>query len=288
MLHTTPNHPLNIIKNKIETYFRERAKKQGGAQFAIFDDLAPVVKITQNFDELLIPEDHVSRSPTDTYYIDGSAMLRSHTSAHQASLLQNGYDSFLCAGDVYRRDEVDSCHYPVFHQMEGVRVFPELAPPEGSEKIQGNKEVEADLKDALEGMVDAVFGPVEKRWVDAYFPFTEPSFELEIFYNGEWLEVLGCGVMQQDILRRAGRGEQPGWAFGLGLERLAMGLFNIPDIRLFWSQDERFTSQFKDGEIVEFKSFSKYPESNRDVSFWLDEKTPLHLNDFCEVARGIG
>jgi phenylalanyl-tRNA synthetase alpha chain len=287
-LHRTMAHPLNIIKTKIETYFSERAKKQGGVEFAIFDDLAPVVKITQNFDDLLIPPDHVSRAATDTYYIDDETMLRGHTSAHQASLLQNGYDSFLCSGDVYRRDDIDSSHYPVFHQMEGVRVFPQLAPPEGAEKVQGNKEVEADLKDALEGMVDAVFGPVEKRWVDAYFPFTEPSFELEILYKGEWLEVLGCGVMQQDILRRAGRGEQPGWAFGLGLERLAMVLFNIPDIRLFWSEDERFTSQFKDGVIAEFQAFSKYPGTFRDVSFWLDPKTPFHPNDLSELVRELG
>jgi phenylalanyl-tRNA synthetase alpha chain len=215
-------------------------------------------------------------------------MLRGHTSAHQASLLQNGYDTFLCAGDVYRRDETDASHYPVFHQMEGVRVFPDLTPSEGSEKVQGNKVVEADLKDALEGMVDAVFGPVEKRWVDAYFPFTEPSFELEILFGGEWLEVLGCGVMQQDILRRAGRGEQPGWAFGLGLERLAMVLFKIPDIRLFWSNDERFTSQFKDGEITQFKEFSKYPASFKDVSFWLDPNKPFHPNDIAEIARTVG
>eukprot|EP00968_Pinguiococcus_pyrenoidosus_P002946 scaffold172_cov254-Pinguiococcus_pyrenoidosus.AAC.20 len=233
-------------------------------------------------------QDHVSRSPSDTYYINDELMLRGHTSAHQATLLQNGFDNFLCSGDVYRRDEIDASHYPVFHQMEGVRVFPHLEPAAGSDPVQGNKEVEADLKDALEGMVDAVFGPVEKRWIDAYFPFTEPSFELEIFYNDEWLEVLGCGVMQQDILRKAGRGEQPGWAFGLGLERLAMVLFDVPDIRLFWSNDERFIKQFKDGEITKFKSFSKYPACYKDVSFWIDEETPFHPNDLAEIVRGVG
>merc|ERR1712032_1364198 len=150
----------------------------------------------------------------------------------------------------------------------------------------GNKQVEADLKDALEGMVDAVFGPVEKRWVDAYFPFTEPSFELEILYKGEWLEVLGCGVMQQDILRLAGRGEQPGWAFGLGLERLAMVLFDIPDIRLFWSQDERFLKQFKAGDLsAKFKSFSKFPPCNKDVSFLISDS--FTENNLCETVRVI-
>lgn len=86
------------------------------------------------------------------------------------------------------------------------------------------------------------------RWVDAYFPFTDPSYELEIFFNGEWLEVLGCGVMQQPILDRTFPGEKA-WAFGLGLERLAMVLFDIPDIRLFWTADQRFLKQFKAGDL---------------------------------------
>ena len=85
-----------------------------------------------------------------------------------------------------------------------------------------------------------------KRWVDAYFPFTEPSMELEIFFKGEWLEVLGCGVMEMKILEEAGLGDKRAWAFGLGLERLAMVLFDVPDIRLFWSDDKRFTKQFKE------------------------------------------
>lgn len=121
------------------------------------------------------------------------------------------------------------------------------------------------MKRALEGMVTHLFGEVEMRWVDAYFPFTEPSFELEIFFQGEWLEVLGCGVMQQVILD-AGAGEgKKAWAFGLGLERLAMILFDIPDIRLFWTEDKRFLSQFQAGCFkpggvgTKFQSFSKFP-----------------------------
>lgn len=79
--------------------------------------------IEQNFDELLIPPDHVSRQPSDTYYVDDQRVLRCHTSAHQTALLRQGEQRFLVCGDVYRRDEVDSTHYPVFHQMEGVRIF---------------------------------------------------------------------------------------------------------------------------------------------------------------------
>jgi len=79
----------------------------------------------QNFDEVLVPSDHVSRSPNDTYYVDSETVLRCHTSAHQAETLRKGFTSFLVTGDVYRRDSIDSTHYPVFHQMEGVRVFTE-------------------------------------------------------------------------------------------------------------------------------------------------------------------
>jgi phenylalanyl-tRNA synthetase alpha chain len=229
------------------------------------------------FDDLLIPPDHVSRSYSDTYYIDADHCLRTHTSAHQSTLIASGESQFLCTGDVYRRDEIDSSHYPVFHQMEGVKMFP-LGTP--------TKVIEDDLKSVLSGMAKTLFGDVEMRWVDAYFPFTEPSYELEIFFNGEWLEVLGSGVIQQQIIRNAGQGEQPGWAFGLGLERLAMVLFEIPDIRLFWSSDPRFHQQFKSGEIIKFKEYSKYPPVHRDISFWTGGKE-FHPNDLCEIVRGV-
>jgi len=87
---------------------------------------------------------------------------------------------------------------------------------------------------------------VELRWREDYFPFTEPSFELDVRYDNEWLELLGCGIIHQEVLQAAGRdpAEEIGWAFGLGLERLAMVLYSIPDIRLFWSEDPRFLSQF--------------------------------------------
>jgi phenylalanyl-tRNA synthetase alpha chain len=145
--------------------------------------------------------------------------------------------------------------------------------------------IAADLKATLEGLMDHLFGPVEKRWADDYFPFTEPSFECEILYEGAWLEVLGSGVIHTEVLDMAGRADRRGWAFGLGLERLAMILFKIPDIRLFWTDDERFHKQFKKGQIVEFKSYSKYPPCYKDIAFWLPEK--FVENDFFEIARGI-
>jgi len=278
-LHLKKDHPLGIIKDKIETYFKER-----DATFECKDSLYPIVTKQQCFDDLLIPPDHVSRKPSDTYYLDETRLLRTHTSAHQTELLKAGSKKFLCTGDVYRRDEIDSSHYPAFHQMEGVKILEEC---EGMDtEADREKWVQMcseDLKSHLEGMIDAVFGPVEKKWVEAYFPFTEPSFELEIFYNDKWLEVLGCGVVQQPILDGCGMKTSHGWAFGLGLERLAMVLFDIPDIRLFWTDDERFTSQFKAGQITKFQPYSKFPPCYKDIAFWLPEG--FEENDFAELVR---
>ncbi|GAB9474957.1 Phenylalanine-trna ligase [Globisporangium polare] len=283
-LHQQKHHPLNIIKTKIEGYFDDLHRTQPGhPKFTVFDDLSPVVSTEDCFDAMLVPKDHVSRKVTDTYYVNETTVLRAHTSAHEVPTMKQGIKAFLVTGDVYRRDEIDASHYPVFHQMEGARIFPEL--PEDMPREQKVAMVQEELKKTLEGLVATLFGKVEMRWVEAYFPFTDPSLELEIFFNGDWLEVLGCGVLEQQIVRNAGIGEEVGWAFGLGLERLAMVLFDIPDIRLFWSKDQRFISQFKDGEITKFKPYSKYPECYKDVSFWHSDD--FHENNLCEVVRDV-
>lgn len=125
------------------------------------------------------------------------------------------------------------------------------------------------------------------RWVEAYFPFTEPSIELEIFYNNEWLEVLGSGVIHDRVMGNGSKdiNSQVGWAFGLGLERWAMKLFDINDIRLFWSQDPRFINQFKHNYITKFKSYSKYPTCYKDLAFWLPEN--FNENEFFQVIRHV-
>jgi phenylalanyl-tRNA synthetase alpha chain len=276
-LHLQKGHPLHTIQTKIAEHF--------GPDFEQFKELSPIVPTWDNFDALLIPADHVSRSKSDTYYLRDDVCLRTHTSAHQATLFKKS-DKFLCVGDVYRRDDIDSSHYPIFHQMEGVRVF--------DSNIE-EQEVLEDLQHTLEGLTDHLFGNVEKRWVDAYFPFTHPSKELEIYFQDEWLEVLGCGVVQPLILENAGIDSQQkkAWAFGLGLERLAMVLFDIPDIRLFWSTDPRFLTQFEEGKVSKFVPYSKYPPCYKDISFWLldeesdSQKKPFHPNDLNELVRGI-
>ncbi|XP_014194903.1 phenylalanine--tRNA ligase, mitochondrial [Haplochromis burtoni] len=321
-LHNQSHHPLWLIKERIKAHFYSSyIGRSGNPLFSVHDNLSPVVTTEQNFDSLLIPPGHPSRKRGDNYYLNRTTMLRAHTSAHQTDLVRSGLDAFLLAGDVYRRDEIDASHYPVFHQMEGVRLFSnrqlfsrvqnggELSlferggrrSPEKQEThtLEAVKLVEFDLKRTLTQLVSYLFGAdLEIRWVDCYFPFTHPSFEMEVRFQGDWMEVLGCGVMEQELLNSAGAGDKLGWAFGLGLERLAMVLYSIPDIRLFWSQDERFLKQFRVQDIhqpVCFQTLSKYPPLHNDISFWLPNgkesqagRESFTENDFYELVRSIG
>jgi phenylalanyl-tRNA synthetase alpha chain len=280
-LHRRPLHPLGILQKRILDFWSPQS-------FQIYDNLSPIVSTELCFDNLRIPLDHVSRNPSDTYYLNSRTVLRTHTSAHQIELLKSGVDRFLVSGDVYRRDEIDRSHYPVFHQMEGVKVFTDGAVDEQS--------IKADLKDSLEKLALHLFGTeIDMRWSDTNFPFTDPSFELEIYFDNEWLEVLGCGVIHPDIFAKAGRAGEQGYAFGLGLERLAMVLFQIPDIRLFWTDDERFHKQFASGEIAPFEHYSKYPPCNKDMSFWINSdstcsdtgSSAYHVNDLNELVRDV-
>lgn len=281
-LHQRPNHPLYLIHQKIVQYYNQTHhntsnKGNNDSTYQVFNDISPIVTTQQNFDWLRIPPDHVSRSMSDTYYLNQGTVLRCHTSAHQVELLAQGVNRFLVSGDVYRRDEIDRSHYPVFHQLEGVKIM---------EHDTTISDIVHDLKQSLEGLAVFLFGPVKMRWVQEHFPFTHPSYELEIFFQNEWMEVLGCGVIHPDILVNAGRSHDQGWAFGLGLERLAMILFQIPDIRLFWSDDERFHKQFATGHSnIVFQPYSKYPPCSKDVSFWIPKN--FHVNDLNEVVRDV-
>ncbi|XP_054841504.1 phenylalanine--tRNA ligase, mitochondrial isoform X1 [Eublepharis macularius] len=312
-LHNQHHHPLWLIKERMKDHFYKQYQGRFRTPlFSVYDDLPPVVTVEQNFDRLLIPEDHPSRKKGDNFYLNHTHMLRAHTSAHQWDLIHSGLDAFLVVGDVYRRDQIDNTHYPVFHQMEGVRLFSNhelfssisggetfslfekgLRTPLKQEMhtMEAVKLVEHSLKRALTKLMIHLFGDgLEIRWVDCYFPFTHPSFEMEISFRGEWMEVLGCGVMEQQLVNSAGAENKIGWAFGLGLERLAMILYGIPDIRLFWSKDERFLKQFRvpciDQKIT-FQPFSKYPPVINDISFWLPSEK-YSANNFYDLVRTIG
>ncbi|WFD33896.1 phenylalanine--tRNA ligase [Malassezia cuniculi] len=323
----TEGHPLEILRTEIERIL--------GPKYAAIRAPSPVVTKELNFDELGFPEDHPGRQPTDTYYVNRDICLRTHTSAHEVETFRSGILRWLLTADVFRRDEIDASHYPVFHQMEGASVWtPEElragGPVEAEciameehlaasniviednvalEEAGGWQKVHEPLKDeaalalrhlkaTLNTLVLGLFGPraaasaadgpLQVRWISAYFPFTLPSFEVEVMFGGKWLEILGTGVVHQRTLDNSGIPDKLGWAFGLGLERIAMVLFSIPDIRLFWSEDPRFISQFRDtprdkSSLVTFRPYSRYPACYKDVSFWLNES--FHENDLFETIR---
>lgn len=234
-LHTKPSHPLDTLRGLIEGHFSD---------FSHVSSFSPVVSPFKNFDELSFPKDHPGRAVTDSYYVNKDMMLRTHTSAHEVDMFRKGEEKWLLTADVYRRDEIDGSHYPVFHQVEGARVF-DATPTGMKEVMEDNARLQAqlsraniiiediphisptnpvqpghdpqfselvakNLKLSLNGMILKLFGggasqaPLKVRWIEAYFPFTSPSFEVEVFYQGKWLEILGCGVVVQATLDTAG------------------------------------------------------------------------------------
>jgi len=270
-LHNNPSHPIYLLKKKIQSFFSD---------FTVFDHLEEVVSIQDNFDKLLVPLDHPARSPHDTYYVNENFVLRTQTSAHQNQLLTQGHHQFIVTGDVYRKDTIDKTHYPVFHQMEVVKIL-----PHGTDAL-------ADLKQTLLGLIQFLYPGKAYRFLDDYFPFTSPSLQIEVMEDGEWMEVLGAGVIHADILQQCNI-QATGWAFGLGLDRLVMSFCSIPDIRYFWSEDDRFLSQFKNG-LMKFKAYSKFPPVFKDISFWVHdyatnrEENWIEYNNLCEIIREKG
>lgn len=116
-LHLRKNNPISMVRQRIVNYFYSSFTHRGTPIFSVYENLSPVVTTKQNFDDLLIPEEHPSRTKSDCYYINNKTLLRAHMTAHQSELLCSGLDNFLMIGDVYRRDEIDSTHFPVFHQV---------------------------------------------------------------------------------------------------------------------------------------------------------------------------
>ena len=267
-LHLRDNHPVGIVKKFLLSALEG---------FTVFESIDPVVTVQNNFDSLRIPQDHPSRRRSDTYYVDNSHVLRTHTSAHQVELMRAGHRKFVVIGDVYRNDDIDPAHYPVFHQMEGVCVLDPSSDPSDPEK---------ELKETLSRLLDSVFPSACWRLKPDYFPFTEPSWEAEVEWDGEWLEVLGCGVVHPEVLENAGIRDKTGWAFGIGLDRIAMKTCSIPDIRLLWTKDEGFSNQYEDGKLNKFIPFSKHPGCYKDISMWVNQS--FQPRDLLGLVREIG
>ncbi len=234
-------HPMYNVLDQIKDIFI-------GMGFEILD--GPEVELAEyNFDKLNIDAGHPSRDWTDTFYFteDARILLRTQTSPMQIHAMETRELPIrvLAPGRVYRKDEVDATHSPMFHQIEGLVVDKGVTM--------------ADLKATLNLVVERIYGKgTVTRFRPHHFPFTEPSCELDIQCHkcggkgcptckGEgWIEALGAGMVHPKVL--AGCGIDPdvysGWAFGMGLERLAMGEYKITDLRLIFENDERFLAQF--------------------------------------------
>jgi len=188
-----------------------------------------------NFEALNIPDTHPARDMHDTFYVSDDKLLRTHTSSVQIrSMLSNKAPlKIMTPGKVYRCDS-DPTHSPMFHQIEGLHI---------------DKNVNfCHLKGVLINFIKEFFGKdMEIRFRPSYFPFTEPSAELDIKFKGKWLEVLGCGMVHPNVLSnvKINTKQYSGFAFGLGVERLAMLKYDIVDLRMFYENDISFLSQFK-------------------------------------------
>lgn len=275
-----PDSPLHYMAEAVKNC----ATLQDGDE-VIFPE---IVEVTHNFDLLGAKADHPSRRPTDTFYIDPAHVLRTQTTVMWTyyltdppvvdKLRRRGSVLAYSYGKVYRNDEIDRHHYPVFHQIDGLCIS------RSSEKLFTTE----DLTGILVDIAKAIFGEqVHYRVTDDTFPFTVSSLQLEILWKGEWIEVLGSGLVNPSVLTLLGLSpeEYNGGAFGFGIDRLAMIRMDIPDIRILWSDDKRITRQFTGIEST-YTAVSNYPPTARDVSFIVS--TDLALNSFHELVRDCG
>lgn len=232
-------HPITQIIDDVKEIFI-------GMGYEIAD--GPEVELaTYNFDKLNTPPGHPARDIQDTFYITDDIVLRSQTSPVQARVMEKQKPpiKIICPGAVYRSDAVDATHSPVFHQIEGLVIDKHITM--------------ADLKGTLEMFAKKCLGEKTKiRFRPHHFPFTEPSAEADVSCfvcggkgckvckNEGWIELLGCGMVHPNVLRNCGidPDEYTGFAFGFGVERIAMAKFGIDDLRLLYENDVRFLKQF--------------------------------------------
>lgn len=257
-LSRTAGHPLS------ELVSRARATKT----LATLDNIVipEIVPVDVSFDLFDFPADHPARSTSDTYYVDEKNILRTHDTVMwyyylhlpevKERIARGESVGTVCYGKVFRKDEIDNRHMNVFHQFGGWYLQPDT---------RGVMPLEA-LKGVLSEVVEGLFGKdVEYRFLDDTFPYTDPSLQVEVKVGDRWIEILGGGMPKKSVLKKMGVEGYNGWAFGFGLERLAIISMELPDIRLLWSQDPRVVGQLQLGQ--KFKEVSKYPAVVRDISF---------------------
>ena len=234
-------HPLTVVRNRIVDIF---------SQIGFNISEGPEIEDDwHNFTALNLPEYHPARDMQDTFFIqtDPDILLRTHTSSVQVRYMENNKPPIrtISPGRVFRNEAISARAHCIFHQVEGLYI---------------DKNVSfADLKQTLSYFTQALFGKSKIRLRPSYFPFTEPSAEVDIYWGLEtevdyritkgtgWLEIMGCGMIDPNVLKNCGidPDEYSGYAFGMGIERIAMLLYQVSDIRMFFENDMRFLQQFK-------------------------------------------
>ena len=233
-------HPLTIVTNEIKEIFN---------RIGFSSVFGPEVDTDYyNFEALNIPKDHPARDMQDTFYINSELLLRTHTSSTQIHYMENNQPPLriISPGRVYRNEDISVKSYCLFHQIEGLYV---------------DKNVSfADLKSTLDYFAKTMFGKdVKVRFRPSFFPFTEPSAEMDIYWGLDteadyrvtkgtgWLEILGCGMVDPNVFKSVGFDTKKwrGFAFGMGIERIAMIKYGISDIRKFYEGNVKFLEQFK-------------------------------------------
>jgi phenylalanyl-tRNA synthetase alpha chain len=234
-------HPLSVVKNRIVDIFTQIG-------FSISE--GPEIEDDwHNFTALNLPEHHPARDMQDTFFIqtDPDILLRTHTSSVQVRHMETHQPPIrtISPGRVFRNEAISSRAHCIFHQVEGLYIAKDVS--------------FADLKQTLKYFTEALFGNSKIRLRPSYFPFTEPSAEVDIYWGLEteidyritkgtgWLEIMGCGMVDPNVLKNCGIDPEvySGFAFGMGIERIAMLLYQVSDIRLFFENDVRFLKQFK-------------------------------------------
>lgn len=240
-LHLGSRHPISVVKNQIiEVFSRIGFTVSEGPE--IEDDW-------HNFTALNLPEYHPARDMQDTFFIetDPDILLRTHTSSVQVRYMENNQPPIrtISPGRVFRNEDISARAHCIFHQVEGLYIDTDVS--------------FADLKQTLLYFTKEMFGKSKIRLRPSYFPFTEPSAEVDIYWGLEtetdykitkgtgWLEIMGCGMVDPNVLSNCNIDPQKysGYAFGMGIERIAMLLYQVPDIRMFFENDVRFLEQFK-------------------------------------------
>ena len=276
-LSRQPNNPLYALVQQVRLM----------PEFKDFDliQIPEIVPAKISFDLFNFAPDHPARGRSDTYYLDEENILRTHDTVMWYYYLQRPEVKekiavgeplgVLCYGKVYRKDEIDRRHMNVFHQMGGLYLVPD----------RQQTLAFADLKNILTDITKNLFGSkVNLRFNPDTFPYTDPSLEVEVEKNGQWIEILGGGLPRPEVLANFGVQGYNGWAFGFGLERLAILSLDLPDIRLLWSDDPRVKKQLKLGQ--KYQAVSKYPSIIRDISFVVPKT--FVPNNYFDLIRDLG